>query len=125
MKIISTDKAPAAIGPYSQAVEANGTLYVSGQLPICPETNAFPSDDIKELTRQSLKNIGTILEVAGYTFADVVKATVFIKDMADFAKINEAYAEFLGEAKPARACVEVACLPKNAKVEIEVIASKA
>lgn len=124
MKIISTDKAPAAIGPYSQAVEANGTIYVSGQLPLCPATMAFPSDDIKDQTRQSLENVGAILAEAGYSFANVVKATVFIKDMTEFASVNEVYNEYLGEVKPARACVEVAALPKGAKVEIEVVAVK-
>jgi len=124
MKIISTDKAPAAIGPYSQAVEANGTVYVSGQLPLCPATMAFPSDDVKDQTRQSLENVGAVLAEAGYSFANVVKATVFIKDMTEFASVNEVYNEYLGEVKPARACVEVAALPKGAKVEIEVVAVK-
>ena len=97
-RIINTPKAPAALGPYSQAIEVNGTLYISGQIPFVPET--------------------------GYTFNDVVKATCFIKDMNDFAAVNEVYAEYLGEAKPARACVEVARLPKDVKVEIELIAVK-
>lgn len=119
-KIINTTKAPGAIGPYSQAVEVNGTLYVSGQVPFVPETMTIISDDVKEQTRQSLENVKAILEEAGYTF----KAGVFIKDMNDFAAINEVYAEYLGEVKPARACVEVARLPRDAKVEIEVIAVK-
>ncbi|MGL4425572.1 MAG: RidA family protein [Cetobacterium sp.] len=123
-RIINTTKAPAAIGPYSQAVEVNGTLYVSGQIPFVPETMTVISDDIKEQTRQSLENVKAILEEAGYTLNDVVKAGVFIKDMNDFISINEVYSEYLGEVKPARACVEVARLPRDVKVEIEVIAVK-
>ena len=123
-KIINTEKAPAAIGPYSQAVEANGTLYVSGQIPFVPETMAVISEDIREQTKQSLENVKAILEAAGYSLSDVVKAGVFIKDMNDFAAINEIYNEYLGEVKPARACVEVARLPRDVKVEIEVIAVK-
>ncbi|MGL4803760.1 MAG: RidA family protein [Cetobacterium sp.] len=123
-KVINTSKAPAAIGPYSQAVEVNGTLYVSGQIPFVPETMTVISDDVKEQTRQSLENVKAILEEAGYSLKDVVKAGVFIKDMNDFASINEVYAEYLGEVKPARACVEVARLPRDVKVEIEVIAVK-
>lgn len=123
-KIIDTNKAPGAIGPYSQAIEINGTLYVSGQVPFVPETMIIISEDVKEQTRQSLENVKSILESAGYTLNDVVKAGVFIKDMNDFAAINEVYAEYLGTVKPARACVEVARLPRDAKVEIEVIAVK-
>ena len=123
-KIIDTNKAPGAIGPYSQAVEINGTLYVSGQVPFVPETMVIISEDVKEQTRQSLENVKAILESAGYTLNDVVKAGVFIKDMNDFAAINEVYAEYLETVKPARACVEVARLLRDAKVEIEVIAVK-
>ena len=123
-KIIDTNKAPGAIGPYSQAIEVNGTLYVSGQVPFVPETMIIISEDVKEQTRQSLENVKAILESAGYTLNDVVKAGVFIKDMNDFAAINEVYAEYLGTVKPARACVEVARLPRDAKVEIEDIAVK-
>ncbi|WP_418965426.1 RidA family protein [Cetobacterium sp.] len=123
-KVINTAKAPAAIGPYSQAIEVNGTLYVSGQIPFVPETMTVVSEDVKEQTRQSLENVKAILEEAGYSLNDVVKAGVFIKDMNDFAAINEVYAEYLGEVKPARACVEVARLPRDVKVEIEVIAVK-
>lgn len=123
-KVINTSKAPAAIGPYSQAIEVNGTLYVSGQIPFVPETMTVVSEDVKEQTRQSLENVKAILEEAGYSLKDVVKAGVFIKDMNDFAAINEVYAEYLGEVKPARACVEVARLPRDVKVEIEVIAVK-
>ena len=123
-KIIHTEKAPAALGPYSQAIEINGTLYVSGQIPFVPETMTLVSDCVKAQTKQSLENIKAILEAAGYTFKDVVRAGVFIKDMNDFAAVNEVYAEYLGDVKPARACVEVARLPKDVKVEIEVIAVK-
>lgn len=121
-RVIHTEKAPAALGPYSQGIEVNGTLYVSGQIPFVPETMTLVSDDVKAQTRQSLENVKAILEVAGYTMQDVVKAGVFIKNMDDFVAINEVYAEYLGDVKPARACVEVARLPKDVKVEIEVIA---
>ena len=123
-RIINTPKATAALGPYSQAIEVNGTLYISGQIPFVPETMTLVSDDVKAQTRQSLENLKAILDEAGYTFNDVVKASCFIKDMNDFAAVNEVYAEYLGEAKPARACVEVARLPKDVKVEIELIAVK-
>ena len=123
-KVIHTEKAPAALGPYSQAIEANGMLFVSGQIPFVPETMTLVSDDVKDQTRQSLENVKAIVEAAGYSMKDVVKAGVFIKDMNDFAAINEVYNEYLGDVKPARACVEVARLPKDVKVEIEVIAVK-
>ena len=123
-RIINTSKAPAALGPYSQAIEVNGTLYISGQIPFVPETMTLVSDDVKAQTRQSLENLKAILDEAGYTFKDVVKATCFIKNMDDFGAINEVYNEYLGEVKPARACVEVARLPKDVKVEIELIAVK-
>ncbi len=121
-EIISTSKAPAAVGPYSQAVKAGNMLFVSGQIPFIPETMELVSEDVKEQTARSLENVKAILEEAGASFADVIKATVFIKDMNDFGKINEVYAEYFGDNKPARACVEVARLPKDVKVEIEVIA---
>lgn len=123
-RIINTAKAPAALGPYSQAIEANGTLYISGQIPFVPETMTLVSDDIKDQTRQSLENLKAILDEAGYSFKDVVKASCFISDMNDFGAMNEVYAEYLGEVKPARACVQVARLPKDVKVEIELIAVK-
>ena len=123
-KVIHTEKAPAALGPYSQAIEANGMLFVSGQIPFVPETMTLVSDCVKAQTKQSLENIKAILEAAGYTFKNVIKATVFIKNMEDFALMNEVYNEYLGNIKPARACVEVARLPKDVKVEIEVIAVK-
>ena len=123
-RVIHTEKAPAALGPYSQGIEVNGTLYVSGQIPFVPETMTLVSDDVKAQTRQSLENVKAIVEAAGYKMQDVVKAGVFIKNMDDFAAINEVYAEYLVDVKPARACVEVARLPKDVKVEIEVIAVK-
>lgn len=123
-RIINTPKAPAALGPYSQAVEVNGTLYISGQIPFVPETMTLVSEDVKDQTRQSLENLKAILDEAGYSFKDVVKASCFISDMNDFGAINEVYAEYLGDVKPARACVEVARLPKDVKVEIELIAVK-
>lgn len=123
-RIIHTEKAPAALGPYSQAVEVNGTLYVSGQIPFIPETMTCVSDDVQEQTKQSLENLKAIIEEAGYSLNDVVKCGVFIKDMNDFPLINEVYAKYFSENKPARACVEVARLPKDVKVEIECIAVK-
>jgi len=123
-RYIHTTNAPAALGPYSQAVEVNGTLYVSGQIPFVPATMELVSEDVQEQTRQSLENVKAILTEAGYSLDDVVKAGVFIKDMNDFGKINEIYAEYFDATKPARACVEVARLPKDVKVEIEVIAVK-
>ena len=123
-RVINTTNAPAALGPYSQAIEANGVLYVSGQIPFVPATMTLVSEDVEEQTKQSLENIGAILKEAGYNFKDVVSATVYIKDMNDFTKINGVYDKYLGEDKPARACVEVARLPKDVKVEIGVIAVK-
>jgi len=123
-KIIHTDLAPAAIGPYSQAVQTGGLLFVSGQLPIDPATGAFAGEDIAAQTRQSLLNVKAILEAAGYTCADVVKATVLLSDMGDFAAMNAVYAEFFPENCPARAAFAVKELPKGAKVEIEVVAGK-
>ena len=121
-QVIHTDNAPKAIGPYSQAVKAGNMLFVSGQVPFVPETMEIVEGDVKAQTAQSLKNVQAILAEAGLDFSYVVKSTVFIKDMNEFAHINEVYAEFFGENKPARACVEVARLPKDVKVEIEVIA---
>ena len=121
-QVIHTDNAPKAIGPYSQAVKAGTMLFVSGQGPFVPETMEIVEGDVKAQTAQSLKNVQAILAEAGLDFSHVVKSTVFIKDMNEFAQINEVYAEFFGENKPARACVEVARLPKDVKVEIEVIA---
>lgn len=123
-QIIHTEKAPAAIGPYSQAVKAGNLLFVSGQLPIDPATGTFAGEDIASQTRQSLRNIQAILEEAGYTLADVVKATVLLADMADFAAMNAVYAQFFTANCPARAAFAVKELPKAAKVEIEVIACR-
>ena len=119
---IATPLAPAAIGPYSQAVEAGNTLYVSGQLPINPATGLFAEGGIKELTAQSLINMKDILEAAGMSFDNVVKTTVFLADMADFADMNEVYAQFFAAPFPARSAVAVKTLPKGARVEIECIA---
>ncbi len=121
-KQINTAAAPAAIGPYSQAIEANGIVFVSGQLPIDPATGAFAVGGIKELTRQSLTNMKAILAEAGLTMANVVKTTVFLADMADFAEMNEVYASFFEGVCPARSAVAVKTLPKGARVEIECIA---
>ena len=121
-QVIHTENAPAAIGPYSQAVKAGNLLFVSGQVPFVPETMEIVEGDVKAQIAQSLKNLQAILKEAGADFSNVVKTTVFIKDMNEFAQINEVYAEYFGENKPARACVEVARLPKDVKVEIELIA---
>lgn len=121
---ISTTQAPAAIGPYSQAIEANGTIYVSGQLPINPATGEFAEGGIKELTAQSLTNIKNILAEAGLTMANVVKTSVFLADMADFAEMNEVYAQFFSAPFPARSAVAVKTLPKGARIEIVCIAVK-
>ena len=124
MKTISTNLAPKAIGPYSQAIKVGNFVYTSGQLPINPATGAFPEGGIKEQTRQSLSNVKAILEEAGLTMSDVVKTTVFLADMNDFADMNSVYAEFFCEPYPARSAVAVKTLPKNALVEIEVVAYK-
>jgi 2-iminobutanoate/2-iminopropanoate deaminase len=121
-KQINTAAAPAAIGPYSQAIEANGIVFVSGQLPIDPTTGTFAEGGIKELTRQSLTNMKAILAEAGLSMDNVVKTTVFLADMADFAEMNEVYASFFEGVCPARSAVAVKTLPKEARVEIECIA---
>ena len=123
-KQINTAAAPAAIGPYSQAIEANGMVFVSGQLPIDPATGAFAEGGIKELTRQSLTNMKAILAEAGLTMDNVVKTTVFLADMADFAEMNEVYTSFFEGVCPARSAVAVKTLPKEARVEIECIAAR-
>ena len=122
-KIIATEHAPKAVGPYSQAVERGGVLYVSGQLPIDPVTGTMPKT-IEEQTNQSLKNVGAILEAAGYTYGDVVKTTVLLSDMAYFKAMNGVYASFFVAKQPARACFAVRELPMGALVEIEVVAIK-
>lgn len=121
-EIIHSSNAPAAIGPYSQAVKAGGFLYVSGQLPIDPATGAFPADEISAQTRQSLTNLKHILEAAGMKLTDVIKVNVFLKDMEHFGAMNAVYGEFFTDDCPARAAVEVARLPKDALVEIECVA---
>lgn len=121
-KVIHTEKAPAAIGPYSQAIQANGFIYVSGQLPVDPATGAFAGETIEEQTRQSLTNIRNILIEAGADMSNIVKTTVLLKNIGDFTKMNEVYAEFFTSDFPARAAFEVAALPKNALVEIEAVA---
>ena len=124
MKVINTNKAPKAIGPYSQAIEANGLVITSGQLPIDPATGEFAPGGIKEQTRQSLTNAKAILEEAGISMANVMKTTVFLSDMNNFAAMNEVYAEFFCEPVPARSAIAVKTLPKNALVEVECIAAK-
>lgn len=123
-KKIASLAAPAAIGPYSQAIAAGKTVYVSGQLPIDVNTGAFAGEDIRAQTRQSLENIRAILAAAGLTMDDVCKTTVLLADIAEFGAMNEVYAEFFSEPYPARAAFQVAALPKGAKVEIEAIARK-
>ena len=120
---IHTDHAPAAVGPYSQAVRAENLLITSGQLGLDPSTGVLP-EGVEKQTRQSLENIGAILAEAGFSRTDVVKTTVFIRNMDDFGLVNEIYAAFFGGHKPARSCVEVSALPKGGVVEIEAIASK-
>lgn len=123
-RIIQTDQAPAAIGPYSQAVEANGTLYVSGQIPIDPMTGKVVEGGIAEQTTQVMKNIGAILNAAGYSFQDVVKSTCLLSDMANFKAMNEVYGSIYKENPPARAAFAVKDLPLNVLIEIETIAVK-
>ncbi len=123
-KVISTKKAPAAIGPYSQAIQVGNLVFTSGQIPIEPSTGAFVEGGIKEQTRQSLANVKAILEEVGLSMSNVVKTTVFMADMNDFADMNSIYAEFFSEPYPARSAVAVKTLPKGALVEIEVIAEK-
>ena len=122
MKVIETKKAPGAIGPYSQGIQAGNMIYVSGQIPIDPATGEFAGEDIAAQTRQSLKNIREILKAAGADMSNVVKTTVLLKDIADFAAMNEVYAEFFTEPYPARAAFQAAAIPKGALVEIEAIA---
>lgn len=122
-KIISTDKAPAAIGPYSQAVEVNGTVYTSGVIPVIPETGEIPSGAAAQ-AKQALTNLRALLEASGCTMDQVIKTTVFIKNMDDFSLINEIYASFFTGKYPARSCVEVARLPKDVQLEIEAVAVK-
>lgn len=124
MKQISTQNAPAAIGPYSQAIEVNGFVYASGQLPIDPATGAFPEGGVKEQTRQSILNVKAILEEAGLALSNVVKTTVYLADMGDFAAMNEVYSQFFAKPFPARSAIAVKALPKGALVEVEVVAAR-
>ncbi len=122
-KVISTDKAPAAIGPYSQAIAVGDMVYTSGIIPVVPETGEIP-DSVEAQAEQAFKNMGNLLNAAGSDMANVVKTTVFIKEMNDFGKINEVYAKHFPEPYPSRSCVEVARLPKDVLLEIEAIALK-
>ena len=121
--VISTENAPAAIGPYSQAIEVNGNVYTSGVIPVNPQTGEIPTD-VVEQAKQAIGNLKALLCASGCKMSDVIKTTVFIKNMDDFAKINEVYAEYFEEPFPARSCVEVARLPKDVLIEIEAIAAK-
>jgi len=123
-RTIHTKKAPAAVGPYSQAVEINGTLFISGQIPVNPATGKIAEGGIREQTRQVMENIGAVLEEAGYGFSDVVKSTCLLDDMDNFAAMNEVYAEYYPEDPPARAAYGVVRLPLGVMVEIETIAAK-
>ena len=121
--VVSTEKAPKALGPYSQAIKAGGFVWCSGQIPIDPAVNAVTATTIEDQTRQAIANLKHVLEAAGAGLDKVVKTTVFISDMNDFAALNAVYAELFGETKPARSCVQVARLPKDVKVEIEAVAA--
>ena len=123
MKVISTKNAPAAIGPYSQALDRGGMVFVSGQIPVDPATGEM-ADDVRAQAAQSLTNLKSILAEAGLGMSDVIKTTVFLADLGDFAAVNEVYASFFSEPYPARSCVQVAAIPKGAKVEIECIAKR-
>lgn len=122
-KVITTEKAPAAIGPYSQAIEVNNMVYTSGVIPVNPETGEIPTD-VQAQAKQALTSLSNVLEAAGTSLENVIKTTVFIKDMNDFAKINEVYSTFFQGTFPARSCVEVARLPKDVLLEIEAVAVK-
>ena len=122
MKEIETKLAPNAVGPYSQAICAGNMVFVSGQLPIVPETGVFPSEDIRDQTRQSLENVKAILAEAGYGMNRIVKVTVFLADMADFSAMNEVYAMFFSRPYPSRCAIQAAAIPKGARVEIDAIA---
>ena len=123
-KVIATTNAPAAIGPYSQAIEYNGMVYASGQIPVNPATGEVESDNIEGQADQSLKNVGAILKEAGLDYSNVIKTTCFLADIADFAKFNEVYGRYFKEEAPARSCVAVKDLPKGVLCEVEVIAGR-
>lgn len=122
LQAVQTDNAPKAIGPYSQAIKANGFVFVSGQIPIDPATGQLAQGSMADLTRQVMRNLTNIIETAGSSLDDVVKTTIYLKDMGDFEEVNNTYAEFFPNHKPARATVEVARLPKDVRVEIDAIA---
>ncbi|MCJ8277013.1 MAG: RidA family protein [Bdellovibrionales bacterium] len=124
-KVIETSNAPAPVGPYSQAIEMDGTLYCSGQIPIVPETGDILTGDVQEQTKQVMKNAEAVLKEADYSWGDVIKTTIFMTDLGDFAKMNEIYASYFGDQPPARSCVQVAALPKGVNVEVEILARKA
>ena len=123
VEVVATDRAPKALGPYSQAVKTGSLVFCSGQIPINPATGTVEAATIEDQTRQSIENLAAVLSAAGSSLSRVVKTTVFIKDMNDFAALNKVYEELFGTTKPARSCVEVARLPKDVKVEIECIAA--
>ncbi|MCQ2390041.1 MAG: RidA family protein [Kiritimatiellae bacterium] len=123
MDIVNTDKAPAALGPYSQAIVAGGFVFCSGQIPVNPATGAIEATTVEDQARQAITNLANVLMAAGSGLDKVVKTTVFISDMNDFAAVNAVYAELFGAAKPARSCVQAARLPKDVKIEIEAIAA--
>jgi 2-iminobutanoate/2-iminopropanoate deaminase len=123
IEIVSTPNAPKALGPYSQALKVGNFVFCSGQIPINPSTNEITAVTVEDQTRQAISNLSAVLSEAGTSLANVVKTTVFVKDMNDFAAVNGVYAEMFGDTKPARSCVEVARLPKDVKVEIECIAA--
>lgn len=123
MKVVYTDGAPKAIGPYSQAIEANGFLFISGQIPVDPESGQMTAVDVVAQTKQVMDNLGAILKAEGLGFADVVKTTIYLTDLEDFSRVNDTYRGYFGADPPARATVQVAALPKGAKVEIEAIAA--
>lgn len=124
MKTIQTDQAPKAVGPYSQGVLTGNTLYISGQIPFVPETMTLISNDIKDQTRQSLKNVLAVVEASGMQKENIVRCGIFMTDLSDFTLMNEVYQEFFGDHKPARAAVEVSRLPKDVSIEIDAIAYK-
>ena len=121
--VVETSAAPQAIGPYSQAIKANGFLFVSGQIPIEPESGQMSAVDVVAQTKQVMQNLGAILSAEGLGFENIVKTTIYLTDLSDFARVNEAYAEYFESAPPARATVQVGALPKGAKVEIDAIAA--
>lgn len=123
-KVYVSNEAPAPVGPYSQAIESNGFLFCSGQIPLDAKTGEVFTGEISEQTRRSMKNVEAVLRAADMTFDNVIKTTIFLTDMADFAKVNEVYASYFKDAPPARSCVAVAALPKGVNVEVEVLARR-